>query len=86
MISFVYLRNANSRTLQNEHVEQGYHVHEAFTTSEAVWICTQNHLGMIVIADNIECSEVSQLKDHHAIFCLKAHTTMNELICHLSAA
>lgn len=86
MITFVYLRNDNSRTLQNEYVEQGYHVHEAFSASEAVWICTQNHLGIIVIADNVETSEVSQLKDHHTIFCLKGHTTMDELICCLSAA
>jgi hypothetical protein len=86
MISFVYLRNANSRSLQNEQCAPDYHVHEAFTASEAVWLCTEQHLGMIVVADNLECAEVSQLKNHYAMFCLKPHTTVNELLCRLSAA
>jgi hypothetical protein len=86
MISFVYLRNAASRSLLSEHLEPGYHFHEAFSVSEAVWLCTQKHLGTIVIAENLECSEVSEIENCYATFCLDPHITVNELLCHLTAA
>jgi hypothetical protein len=84
MTPFVYLRNATSRSLESEHLSPGYHIHEAFTVSEAVWLCTQQHLGMIVIADNLDYPEVSELERRFAMFCLKPHTTINELLCHLA--
>jgi hypothetical protein len=84
MTPFVYLRNATSRSLLSEHLSPGYHIHEAFTVSEAIWLCTQQHLGMIVIADNLDCQEVAEIKNCFAMFCLKPHTTINELLCHLA--
>jgi hypothetical protein len=85
MTSFVYLRNADSRSLLSEQLVSSDHIHEAFSVSEAVWLCTQKHLGTIVIAENLECSEVSELENCYALLCLKA-LTMNEVLCHLTAA
>jgi hypothetical protein len=85
MIAFVYLRNAGSRSLLSEQLVAGYHIHEAFTVFEAVWLCTQQHLGIIVIADNLECSEVSQVNNHYVTLRLTPQTTMKELFCHLAS-
>ena len=86
MISFVYLRNAASRPLLSEQLVPSYHIHEAYSVSEAVWLCTQKHLGTIVVAENVECSEVSELENCYAMFCLKSHTTVKELLYQLAAA
>lgn len=86
MTSFVYLRNAASRSLLSEHLVPSYHIHEAFSVSEAVWLCTQKHLGTIVVAENVECSEMAELENCYDLFCLNAHTTVNELLYHLTAA
>lgn len=85
MTSFVYLRNADSRPLSGEQLVSSYHVHEAYSVSEAVWLCTQKHLGTIVVAENVECSEVSELENCYATFCLKTFP-VNELLCRLTAA
>jgi hypothetical protein len=57
MLSFVYLRSEESRPLASELLVPGYQIHEALSISEAVRLCTQKHLGIIVIADKLEAPE-----------------------------
>jgi CheY-like chemotaxis protein len=53
---------ASAPSLVSDLLVPGYHVHEAFSASEAVWLCTGQHLGIIAIADNIDDTETEQLR------------------------
>lgn len=80
MISFVYLRTEASRSLAGEIPLLGSHIQEAFSVSEAVWLCTQHHLGIIVVAENFEETETRQLRERFVIVTLKPDTTVSELL------
>jgi hypothetical protein len=80
MISFVYLRNALSHSLANEMLVRGLHSEEAFSVSEAVWLCTQHHIGIFVIADNFEDREKLKLRQRFRVVDLKPGMTARELL------
>jgi hypothetical protein len=80
MQSFVYLRDELSRPLTSAFFVPGYHFQEAFSVSEAVWICTQQHLGIVIIADNFQDSETEQLERRYISRRLKPETTAEELL------
>ena len=84
MPSFVYLRDEFSRSLASAFLVPGYHVQEAFSLSEAVWICTQQHLGIVVIADNVKDPEIEQLRERFVIFSMKPNTSVRELLWKLA--
>jgi ABC-type nitrate/sulfonate/bicarbonate transport system ATPase subunit len=63
---------------------RGYHVCEAFSVSEAVWLCTQNHIGIIVVAHDFEDPEKVELRKRFVVFNLKPSTTIRELRWHLT--
>jgi hypothetical protein len=84
MISFVYLRNAASHSLAHEILLRGSHIEEAFNVSEAVWLCTQHHIGIIVIADNFRDPGTVELRKRFVVFNLKPNTTIRELRWHLT--
>jgi len=83
MISFVYLRNQASISLASELQASGYHVHDAYSVSEAVWLCTQQHLGIIVIGDNLEQAEIAQLQGRPFTFRLNSKATVKDLLSEL---
>jgi hypothetical protein len=83
MISFVCLRNESSRS-PVERLGVGYHIYEAFSVSEAVWLCTQHHIGIIVVAHDLEDPEKVELRKRFVVFNLKPNTTIRELRWHLT--
>ncbi|HEY5030004.1 MAG TPA: hypothetical protein VIK39_16470 [Candidatus Angelobacter sp.] len=65
-------------------VANNNHIHEAFSVSEAVWLCTQQHLGMVIIADNLEDPETAELQRRFNTLSLKPETTVKELLWELA--
>jgi hypothetical protein len=84
MISFVCLRNESSGS-PVDRLGAGYHICEAFSVSEAAWLCTQHHIGIIVVAHDFEDPEKMELRKRFVVFNLKPHTTIQELSWHLTA-
>lgn len=84
MVSFVYLRNEFSRAFASELFVPGYCVHEAFSLSEAVWLCTQQHLGIVVIADNFEDPETGRLQSSYITMSLKPDLTVKDFLWELA--
>jgi hypothetical protein len=78
------LRNEASRSLDSELLVPGYHIHEALSISEAIWLCIQRHLGIIVVAANLEDLETMQLHALYTIFRLKPDITAHELVRELA--
>jgi ABC-type nitrate/sulfonate/bicarbonate transport system ATPase subunit len=83
MISFVCLRNESSRS-PVEPFGSGYHIYEAFTVSEAVWLCTKHHIGVVIVAHDFKDPERVELRKRFVVFNLKPNTTLQELRWHLT--
>ena len=83
MKSLVYLRDESSRS-PVERLGAGYHICEAFSVSEAVWLCTQHHIGIIVVAHDFKDPERVELRKRFVVFDLKSNTTIRELRWHLT--
>lgn len=84
MTSFVYLRNEASHSLANEILLLGSHIEEAFSISEAVWLCTQHHIGIVVVAYNFEDPESLELRQRFLVVDMKPDTTARELLLQLA--
>lgn len=84
MVSFVYLKNDSSRGLAGELATSVYKVYEALSVAEAVWLCTQQHLGTIVVASNLEHSETAQLPDCFVTLRLRPDATVHQILWELA--
>lgn len=84
MVSFVYLKNESSRSLACELATSVYKVYEALSVAEAVWLCTQQHLGAIVVAGNLEDSDTAQLPDCFITLRLRPDLTVHQILWELA--
>jgi hypothetical protein len=83
MTSFVCLRNQSSPSLV-ERLGSSYHICEAFSVSEAIWLCTQHHIGIVIVAHDFKDPEKLELRKRFVVFNLKPTTTIRELRWHLT--
>jgi hypothetical protein len=85
MVSLVYLTpDGPTSPLMIELMLAGYHSHEAHGVSEAIWLCTQKRIGVIVIASTFDDPGLDELQRRYVTLKLKPETTLQALVWELA--
>ena len=80
MLSLVFLKTCASNALAGELISAGYHVMEAASVPEVVWLCTQFHGQVVLVDPQFEDPEVAGLEEKYITLKLDASTTVQQLL------
>jgi hypothetical protein len=80
MLSLVFLKTCASNTLTGELISAGYHVMEAASIPEVVWLCTQFHGQVVLVDPQFQDPELAGLEEKYVTLKLEADTTVQQLL------
>lgn len=80
MLSLVFLKTCASNTLTGELISAGYHVMEAASIPEVVWLCTQFHGQVVLVDPQFQDPELAGLEEKYVTLKLDADTTVQQLL------
>jgi hypothetical protein len=84
MASVVYLTNRAPAKLTDDLIVAGHRAWECLSVSEALYICEQQWVDVVVIAPDVEDADVVETHLRHFTIRLKPEATAKELIWELS--
>jgi hypothetical protein len=82
--SLVYLTTRAPSKFAEELMLAGHQVHEALAVSEALYLCEQGPVDVIVIAPDVEDPDLVEAQLHHITIRMKPEGTAKELVWELS--
>lgn len=80
MLSLVFLKTCASNPLTSELISAGYHVMEAASVPEVVWLCTQFHGQVVLVDPQFEDPDLAGLEERYVTLKLDPDTTMQQLL------
>lgn len=80
MLSLVLLKTCASNPLAGELISAGYHVMEAASIPEVVWLCTQFHGQVVLVDPEFQDPELAGLEEKYVTLKLDANTTVQQLL------
>jgi hypothetical protein len=80
MLSLVFLKTCASNALTSELISAGYHVMEAASVPEVVWLCTQFHGQVVLVDPEFKDPEVAGLEERYVTLKLDPNTTVQQLL------
>lgn len=80
MLSLVFLKTCASNTLTGELISAGYHVMEAASIPEVVWLCTQFHGQVVLVDSQFQDPELAGLEEKYVTLKLEETTTVQQLL------
>lgn len=80
MLSLVFLKTCASNTLTGELISAGYHVMEAASIPEVVWLCTQFHGQVVLVDSQFQDPELAGLEEKYVTLKLEETTTIQQLL------
>jgi len=80
MLSLVFLKTCAPSALTSELISAGYHVMEAASIPEVVWLCTQFHGQVVLVDPQFEDPELADLGEKYVTLKLDPNTTVQQLL------